>query len=261
MSRPPAEPGASHASGVSRRTGLWKSLWRKIRKPLARSLLVKHMVATLLVQALRVTYRTNREVPGSDDAAAILHRTGPVIAALWHGQHLLGPCAMPPDLQIVAMFSRSADAELNALVGEKMGFQVVRGSGGRMSGSSAKKGGARALLALKKALGEGKTVAMIADIPHGVARQAGLGVVTLAKISGRPILPVAIATSRRRVLEASWDRTTINLPFGRRSLVIGQPVHVPHDADQTMLEAKRREVTASLDAVTQRSYRLVDGVA
>ena len=113
------------------------------------------------------------------------------------------------------MVSRSADAEMNALVIEKIGFEAVRGSGGRDSTKHLEKGGARALIALKKALDGGKNVAMIADIPHGTPREAGLGIVTLARLSGRPILPIALATSRRKVIEKSWDKTTINLPFGR----------------------------------------------
>ena len=77
------------------------------------------------------------------------------------------------------------------------------------------KGGAQALIALKKVLDAGSNVCMIADIPHGTPRQAGMGIVMLARISGRPVVPIAMATSRRKVLEKTWDKTTINLPFGR----------------------------------------------
>ncbi len=91
---------------------------------------------------------------------------------------------------------------------------------------------------------------MIADIPHGTPRDAGLGIVLLARLSGRPILPTAITTSRRKVLERSWDKTTINLPFGRSSIVIGMPVFVPANADAAEMERKRQEVTASLNAAT-----------
>ncbi|TIL70502.1 MAG: DUF374 domain-containing protein, partial [Mesorhizobium sp.] len=107
----------------------------------------------------------------------------------------------------------------NALMIEKFGIEAVRGSGGREGSKRRDKGGAKALIALKKSLATGKNVAMIADIPHGTPRDAGLGIVLLARLSGRPILPAAIATSRRKVLERSWDKTTINLPFGRSSIV------------------------------------------
>ena len=70
----------------------------------------------------------------------------------------------------VAMVSRSADAELNALMLEKFGIEAVRGSGGRDNARHLDKGGAKALIALKKSLAAGKNVAMIADIPHGTPR-------------------------------------------------------------------------------------------
>jgi lysophospholipid acyltransferase (LPLAT)-like uncharacterized protein len=121
------------------------------------------------------------------------------------------------------------------------------------------KGGAKALIALKKALTGGKNVCMIADIPHGTPRDAGMGVVLLAKLSGRPILPAALATSRRKVLEKSWDKTTINLPFGRSAIAVGEPVLVAADADEAEMERKRQELTVQLNVATAEAYRLADG--
>nr|WP_157017074.1 lysophospholipid acyltransferase family protein [Mesorhizobium xinjiangense] len=236
-----------------------KAFWLRIRRPLAQSRLVKGLLVRLLSGVLRFVYLTNRVVPGSHDPHAVAALEAPSIFAMWHGQHLLIPCIVPRYLKAVAMFSRSRDAELNAAVAERFGITPVRGSGGRESGRAAQKGGARALIALKKALGHGRSVAMIADIPHGKPREAGLGIVTLARISGRPIVPVACATSRRKVLEKSWDKTTINLPFGRRALVAGEPIYVNADADDAEMERKRVAVTQSLDAATAQAYRLVDG--
>ena len=140
-------------------------------------------------------------------------------------------------------------------------MEPVRGSGGRENARHLEKVGARALIALKKALDAGKNVAMIADIPHGTPREAGLGIITLARLSGRPILPLALATSRRKVIEKSWDKTTISLPFGRAGLVIGEPVTVSANADDALMEEKRRELTASLNAATERAYSMADGRA
>ncbi len=252
---------AQAASGEKRQTAS-KRLWRRIRQPLAQSRFAKSAVATLLAQVLRFIRLTN---PLTRESTAIAGgeygHLEPGIIALWHGQHLMAPVFYPKGRPLVAMVSRSADAELNALVVEKFGIEAVRGSGGRESARHLDKGGAKALIALKKSLVAGKNVAMIADIPHGTPRDAGLGIVLLARLSGRPILPAAIATSRRKVLERSWDKTTINLPFGRSSIVVGTPVFVPKDADDAEMELKRQEVTASLNAATARAYGLVDATA
>jgi lysophospholipid acyltransferase (LPLAT)-like uncharacterized protein len=108
-----------------------------------------------------------------------------------------------------------------------------------------------------RALEEGYNMALTADVPK-VARVAGLGIVKLAEASGRPIYPVAIATSRRKVLD-NWDQTTINLPFGTCAAVIGEPVHVARDADAAALEAARQTIEASLNAATARAYEITDG--
>lgn len=254
MSDELAEPPVARPA----RPRLLRSLWRKVRDPLARSRLVKALIASSIATGLRAVYRSNRPAPGSDNFTDAVAGIEPVIFALWHGQHLLAPCFHPGGREVVAMFSRSADAELNALVFEKLGFEAVRGSGGRDNSNHLDKGGARALIALKKALDAGRDVAMIADIPHGTPRDAGLGIVMLARFSRRPIVPVALVTSRRKVLEKTWDKTTISLPFGRGAVVFGEPIHVAANADPEELEARRREVTLSLNAATAKAYRLAD---
>jgi hypothetical protein len=106
------------------------------------------------------------------------------------------------------------------------------------------------------ALQEGYSVALTADIPK-VARVAGLGIVKLASASGRPIYPIAIATRRRLQLK-NWDRTTINLPFGRGGGVAAEPLRVPPDADDAALESARRALEISLHAATARAYAIAD---
>ncbi len=107
--------------------------------------------------------------------------------------------------------------------------------------------------ALVRALRDGVHVAMTADVPK-VSRVAGLGIVKLAQISGRPIYPVAIATRRRIVLD-NWDHTTINLPFGRGAGVAGAPIYVPREADAETLELARRAVEEALNAATAPGLR------
>jgi lysophospholipid acyltransferase (LPLAT)-like uncharacterized protein len=98
---------------------------------------------------------------------------------------------------------------------------------------------------------------MTADVPK-VSRVAGMGIVKLAQLSGRPIYPVAVATSRRIVLD-NWDSTTVNLPFGRGATIAGSPIYVPREADDETLELARRAVEDSLNAATSRAYELVGG--
>jgi len=231
-----------------------KQVWQKIHGLLMNSRVIKQILVSLVIIYLRFVYWTNPQIKGSDDPREAHRRYNPFIITFWHGRHIMGPFLRPCGEKIIAMFSRSADAELNARVGEKLGLETVRGSGGRGTKHNMDKGGARALLTLNKALRAGKTAAMIADIAHSKAREAGKGVILLAKLSGRPIVPYIYAFSREKVLEKTWDKTAIPLPFGRSVFLMGDAFYVPRDADEVLLEKKRLELTNIMNDLTEHAY-------
>jgi lysophospholipid acyltransferase (LPLAT)-like uncharacterized protein len=220
---------------------------RHRKRQLLRSRFVLGVAARLAHAWLRFVGWTQSRVPECAEAERALRGNHPAIVACWHGQHLLAPFFRPRDLPFVALLSKNADAEVNAWVVRKFGIGTVRGSGGRVPGRSLEKGGARALIALRRRLAEGCNAFMIADISKATAREAGLGVVTLAKITGRPIVPAAATTSRRFVLRRTWDRTTVPLPFGRMAVVAGDPIFVPADADAALMEAAGETAAALAD--------------
>lgn len=213
--------------------------------------------AFMLHYALVFIYRTNPPVAESEDMLARVEAHSPVIVAMWHGQQMLVQFTRPKGEPVAGLVSRSVDAEITARLIELAGNEVVRGSGGRSRKAAGRKGGVAALIAMRDALRRGRHVVMIADISKGAPREAGEGIVALARISGRPIVPLALATSRHYVVKSAWDKMTINLPFGRRCLRLGEPIYVPADADELTLADIRRRVTEDLNRVTAEAYRLV----
>ena len=179
-----------------------------------------------------------------------------IIFALWHGEHFLCPYLYRRGDKMSVLVSTHRDGEIVARTGFYAGFKAIRGSGdhGR---EFVRKKALQAFATMVNCLQKGSSsIILTADVPK-VSRVAGLGIVKLAKHSQRPIVPAAIATSRRRRL-ANWDRTCINLPFGRMVIARGEPIFVSPDADGAELEAARMAVQASLDAVTERAYALAD---
>lgn len=208
-----------------------------------------------LSQYLRFVWRTSRFEVDPDDLYDRLRPDLPVIITLWHGQHYLGPFMRRPEHQAKALISWHRDADINAIAAEHLGMGTIRGSGDH-GGRFDRKGGVRAFIAMRDALAEGYNVVVTADVPK-VARVVGRGIVMLARSSGRPIYPVGIATSRRYSLN-NWDRSTVNLPFSRGAIVLGEPIRVPGAADDETVEACRQEVETSLNRTTERAYALVD---
>jgi hypothetical protein len=212
-------------------------------------------IGVIAAEYLRFVGMTTRFRLEPEDIYARGEADMPIILAFWHGQHLLAPMARRVDHRVNMLVSRHRDGEINAIAAERLGVGTIRGSGNH-GGSFVHKAGVAAFQAMLDSLADGASIALSADVPK-VARVAGLGIIKLAQASGRPIYPSAIATSRRYALN-NWDRTTINLPFGRGAGVAAEPLTVPADADEDRLEAARQLLEARLNEATRRAYELVD---
>lgn len=204
---------------------------------------------------LGLVKRTNRFVTEPAGFVGAIAPELPAIVAMWHGQHFMVHYAWPAGAPVAALISRHGDGEFNAAVLRRLGVEPIRGSGGHTAEKVRLHGGAAALRAMARALSSGRTVCMTADVPK-VSRRCGAGIVTLARMTGRPIFPIAVVTSRR-VDFRSWDRASLGAPFGRGAMVLGEPVRVARDADAEVLEAARLAVERGLDAVHARAYALV----
>src|SRR6266481_6400142 len=198
----------------------------------------------MAAEYLRLVWNTTRLVIEPEGIYERVDRDAPVIIAMWHGQHFLAPFIRRAQDRAKVLVSRHRDGEINALAAERLGIGAIRGSG-HHGGGFIGKGGVSAFKEMLSALEEGYNVALTADIPK-VARVAGLGIVKLA------------SASRRRMELNNWDRTAINLPFGRGGGVAAEPLRVPADADGAVLEGARRALESALNAATARAYAIAD---
>ncbi len=107
--------------------------------------------------------------------------------AMWHGQFTMLPDLNTREYTVEAMVARHGDADLVARVLAQFGISAIRGAGA--GHRKRNRGGAYALRTAVKALESGSIVAMTADVPQRNPRIAGESIVTLAQLSGRPIIP------------------------------------------------------------------------
>jgi lysophospholipid acyltransferase (LPLAT)-like uncharacterized protein len=220
-----------------------------------RSSWVQRAVGFLAAEFLRLVWLTNRFSFDPPDVYEIVEPQMPAIFAFWHGQHFMTPFIKTKEShRAKVLISRHRDGEFNAIAAERLGIGTIRGSGDHGSAFH-RKGGVGAFREMVQALAENYNVALTADVPKR-SRIAGLGIIMLARESGRPIMPFAMATSRFWRLK-NWDRTTINLPFGRGALVGGEIIMVPPDAGAETMEELRARLEATLNDATRRAYAQV----
>lgn len=172
------------------------------------------------------------------------------IMAFWHGR-ILPATWFFRHRGIVVITSQNFDGEWIARVIARYGFGTARGSTSR--------GGARALVQLRRDLTAGRPVAFTLDGPRGPARVAQAGAVWLAGATRQPILPFHIETARHWSL-SSWDRTQIPRPFSRAAIAIGPPIEVPGTSDG-VVEEMRLALEARLAALEQRTQEMLGRTA
>jgi hypothetical protein len=234
---------------------MFDKLWRRIRK----SDTVRNIGCWLLAQYIRLAWTTGRWEIRNAEAAEQYWRAGkPFIISFWHGRMLILPAMWPTTSKIQMLISMHRDGELIARAIGYFGHGTVRGSAAK-PGSNKDRGGAAALRGMLKTLKGNGYVGITPDGPRGPRMRATDGIVTVARVSGVPILPCSFS-ARSRVVFNTWDRFVLPLPFTRGVIVWGEPLFVPRDAESAALEAARATVEASLTAVTNQADEIM-GVA
>jgi lysophospholipid acyltransferase (LPLAT)-like uncharacterized protein len=223
-------------------------------KRLIRHPAIQRALAWLVALYLRLVWATTRwTLVGEDHARALAG--GPMILAFWHerlplaalGWRLLARrVPQPSGRRAQVLISRHRDGRLIAAAVRPFGIDVVH--------ASSSKGGATGLRALARILAGGGVAVITPDGPRGPARVAAPGVAQLAALTGVPVLPCAVASSRMR-LAGSWDRMRFPLPFARGVAVMGAPVAVARDDAEGAVEA----IAAALTEACARADAMAGG--
>ncbi len=203
--------------------------------------LLLNVVTLLAAGVIRLLYGTLRvEFVGEEHVNAAWAEKRAVILSFWHDQLLLmvkgyrGPGAR-------ILISASKDGELIARVMRHFGQGAVRGSSSR---------GGKA--ALKQMIGLGKEpydLVFTPDGPRGPRHEIKSGVAQLARLSGRPVVPMAFVCSRGHRF-ASWDRFLLPFPFARAVYSFGPPLWFDKSEDVDTFCARLQQ---AMNENTQRA--------
>ena len=171
------------------------------------------------------------------------------VMAFWHGR-IVHATWFFRRRGIVVMISENFDGEWIGRLIEKFGYRTARGSTSR--------GGARALVRMRRLAAGGAPTGFAVDGPRGPARSVQPGAVWLASLTGNPVLPFHSEADRFWTAR-SWDGTQVPKPFARAAMVVGAPIDVPRAAGSDLIEQKRLELERSLRRLAGRARAILAG--
>lgn len=212
------------------------------------------MGAVLIGGFMRLIRRTSTLVLEPPDQWEWVEQNWPVILTCWHGQANLAHLYTPRPKEWGIMSSNHPDGRMGAAMSESFGFQTIDGSGANYKQRSGT-GGLKAFRDALRFLAAGKGLVVAAQVPPEPGRKPSVGVIRIARKSGRPLMPIATSSSRRKVTR-NWDEMPVNLPFSKLSYVFDEPLWVtdPAISDEDYAAELGRRCTRAL----QRAQAIVD---
>lgn len=133
----------------------------------------------------------------------------------------------------VLMVSHSPDGDILVRTLGERDYSFVRGASGE--------GGGRAFVQLRRLVETGRSAGVAVDGPRGPYGVVHEGVVQLARLTGRAVMPL-MARPRLATRLGSWDRTVVPWPFSSVEMVQGPLIRVPRDAAAPEVEQARRDL-------------------
>ena len=256
VGRQRSNPGAEHkALTTSERRGPPPS------RGLIDSPAVRGFAGWLIAQYIRLVRATNKIIRVPEDPAERAEQFAalrPAIVVSWHANVLAVPLFSEEALgEFVGLASPHADGQLAAAAMKALGYRTLSGTGVSERQNEGT-GGATALREMLRELDAGRSVYITAEIPPTPGRRVSMGVIALARMSGRPIIAIAAASSRRTIVERLWDKMQINHPFGRLVLIAAGPLRVD---DSITNEAARDQLKLLLDGAYEEALRRADEAA
>ena len=166
-------------------------------------------------------------------------KQSPVIYALWHGsQWGLGVFPQEDREKLHILISLSNDGEIISRVCHFMGFSLIRGS--------QKRGGEQAIRDMLSEAKGNENIVFMVDGPKGPKQKVKKGIIRIAKMAKIPIVPIMPYTPSK-ICVKSWDNYEIPINFfTKASLIFGDPITVPEDADDEVMEKCRLELENKL---------------
>jgi len=138
---------------------------------------------------------------------------------------------------LAVLVSASRDGAFLSAILERFGVQPVRGSSSRR--------GAQALLELATWAERGYDLAITPDGPRGPRYVVQDGTMSLAQITGLPVVPASYRLQWKIQLK-SWDRFQVPLPFSRCEIYLGKMLTVPRDISDEDREKLRQLLEAEM---------------
>ena len=170
----------------------------------------------------------------------LLKKKKSFIYSFWHDQLLMCPLTWNSESEIKVLISKHRDGDIISKVISILGFGAIRGSTNKPE-KKKNKGSLRAIRQIIKSLDNNISIGMSPDGPKGPRHKVSDGIIHIARLSQKEIIPVGIGFKKKWILN-TWDRFIIPKIFNEICFVWGKPIKVSKSSRESIRLKKDLEL-------------------
>ena len=211
---------------------------------------IKQTISLIGIMYILLTYYTSRVTFSNQSKIDSLSKNNEnFIYAFWHDQLLMCPFTWKNDLDILVLISKHKDGDIISRVISYLGFKTIRGSTNNPE-KIKNKGG---LIAAKKILSSLKKnicVGIAPDGPRGPRHEVAEGIINIARMSNKKIIPVALGFKSKWTLN-TWDKFIVPKFFSSMKVSWGEPIEIQEEDNvkyQILLKKELDTLTESVNS-------------
>jgi lysophospholipid acyltransferase (LPLAT)-like uncharacterized protein len=217
---------------------------KKLKKRIKQKLMLWFLPLPIYLLSRLLDASLKKEYRDCDELLEKWRKDEPLIMAFWHNRILLGGSfyLFLGNKPTKILVSPSFDGMLGSRVFKFFGPAVAYGSSSRKGEE-----GMQDMIEYGK---KGYRLAMTPDGPLGPMCRVKPGAIHMARETGLPIYSMSYYADKVTRVD-TWDKFVFVRPFSRVLFMGGKPITVSPDADEEMIEKKRKELEDELNRISR----------
>jgi len=211
---------------------------------------IKQTISLIGIMYILLTYYTSRVTFSNQSKIDSLSKNNEnFIYAFWHDQLLMCPFTWKNDLDILVLISKHKDGDIISRVISYLGFKTIRGSTNNPE-KIKNKGGFIAAKKILSSLKKNMCVGIAPDGPRGPRHEVAEGIINIARISNKKIIPVALGFKSKWTLN-TWDKFIVPKFFSSMKVSWGEPIEIQEEDNvkyQILLKKELDTLTKSVNS-------------
>ena len=189
---------------------------------------IKQTISLIGIMYILLTYYTSRVTFSNQSKIDSLSKNNEnFIYAFWHDQLLMCPFTWKNDLDILVLISKHKDGDIISRVISYLGFNTIRGSTNNPE-KIKNKGGFIAAKKILSSLKKNICVGIAPDGPRGPRHEVAEGIINIARMSNKKIIPVALGFKSKWTLN-TWDKFIVPKFFSSMKVSWGEPIEIQEE--------------------------------